>query len=142
VPDSVIPSGERSSARGRSSTVEGPRVCQYHSPTIVIPNRLQPERNLLSCPPARMFVLLRRHPEGGWPTLDLQTTLQGAPFKLRLGGVFGGRVAHPNVASLDIRTRRLISALRKQHHKRRVPHLPRPFRKVGASNSITGGILS
>ena len=47
---------------------------------------------------------------GGWPTLDLQTTLQGAPFKLRLGGVFGGRVAHPNVASLDIRAGRLTSS--------------------------------
>jgi hypothetical protein len=23
---------------------------------------------------------------GGWPSLDLQTALQGAPFKLRLGG--------------------------------------------------------
>ena len=25
---------------------------------------------------------------GGWPNLSLQTTLQGAPLKLRLGGVF------------------------------------------------------
>jgi hypothetical protein len=25
---------------------------------------------------------------GGWPNLETQTTLQGAPLKLRLGGVF------------------------------------------------------
>ena len=25
---------------------------------------------------------------GGWPTLNMESTLEGAPFKLRLGGVF------------------------------------------------------